>query len=146
MTRDTWHVTCDMWHTWWRVNILSKFQLPSSYALGVMMFWRFGGKGSVTKVIVEQHRLHQVCLIPRTCAIRFIQCVRIVAPKPVKLTVTARATPTATATPRATAMPTATATDQLPNISSTMHSRLICQDRHFCLGELAYLLRPAKPP
>ena len=34
----TWHVTCDMWHltcaTWWEVNILSKFQLHSSYGLG----------------------------------------------------------------------------------------------------------------
>ena len=55
------------------VYILPKFQLPSSYGLDVMMFWRFGGKGSlthcfnewmnewVTKVIVEQLRLHEVC-------------------------------------------------------------------------------------
>ena len=28
VTRDTWHMTCDML---WGVNILSKFQLPSSY-------------------------------------------------------------------------------------------------------------------
>ena len=41
-TPDTWHMTCD---TWWGVIMLSKFQLPSSYGLGVMMFWRFGGKG-----------------------------------------------------------------------------------------------------
>ena len=37
VTRDRWHVTCDMWHItcnmWWGVNILSKFQLPSSYSL-----------------------------------------------------------------------------------------------------------------
>ena len=33
--------------TWWGVNILSKCQLPNSYGLGVMMFWRFGGKGSL---------------------------------------------------------------------------------------------------
>ena len=39
-----WHVcvTCNMWRG---VNILSKFQLSSSDSLGVMMFWRFGGKG-----------------------------------------------------------------------------------------------------
>ena len=40
----TWHVTHD---TWYRVNILSKFQLSSCTSLGVMMFWRFGGKWSV---------------------------------------------------------------------------------------------------
>ena len=38
MTCDTWHMACDMWHmscdTWWGVNILSKFQLSSSYGLG----------------------------------------------------------------------------------------------------------------
>ena len=32
MTRDTWQVTCD---TFGEVNILSKFQLPSSYRLEV---------------------------------------------------------------------------------------------------------------
>ena len=46
VTPDMWHVTSDMWHvtcdTWWGMNILSKLQLPSSYDLGVMMFWRFG--------------------------------------------------------------------------------------------------------
>ena len=47
VTRDMWHVTCDMWHvtrdTWHMtrdlfgvVNILSKFQLPSSYLLFVI--------------------------------------------------------------------------------------------------------------
>ena len=35
-------VTCDIW---WGVNILSKFQYPSSYRLGNKVFWRFGGKG-----------------------------------------------------------------------------------------------------
>ena len=55
-TCDTWHVTCDMWHmtlaTWhvtcdklWGVNILSKFQLPSSYGLWFMISCRLGGKG-----------------------------------------------------------------------------------------------------
>ena len=41
VTRDT-HVTCDML---WGVNILSKFQLPSSYCLWFMILWRSGGKG-----------------------------------------------------------------------------------------------------
>ena len=52
---DMWHVTCDMWHvTWhvthdmwyvWGVNILSKFQLPSSYGLWFIILWISGGKG-----------------------------------------------------------------------------------------------------
>ena len=51
MTPDTRHVTCDTWHVThdtWGVNILSKFQLPSSYGLWFMIFWRFGGKGLLT--------------------------------------------------------------------------------------------------
>ena len=59
VTRDTWHMTCDMWHvtcdTWHMtcymfggVNILSKFQLPSSYCLLFMILWRSGGKGWLT--------------------------------------------------------------------------------------------------
>ena len=52
VTRDMWHMTRDMWHgacdmLWW-VNILSKFQLPSSYGLWYMIFWRSVGKGSLT--------------------------------------------------------------------------------------------------
>ena len=82
VTPDTWHLTCETWHVkpytlhvtpdmlnMVGVSILSKFQLPSSYGLGIMMFWGFGGKGLlnelmnqwVTKVIVEQPRLHRVC-------------------------------------------------------------------------------------
>ena len=55
VTCDMWHVTHDMWQVTrdtWQVthcaNILSKFQLFSSYGLGFMMFWRYGGKGSLT--------------------------------------------------------------------------------------------------
>ena len=46
MTPDpfTWHLTPDTWHGW-GVNILSKSQLFSSYGWGVMMFYKFGGKG-----------------------------------------------------------------------------------------------------
>ena len=51
MTCDTWHVTHDMWHVtcdiFGEVNILSKFQLPSSYCLWFMIIWRSGGKGSL---------------------------------------------------------------------------------------------------
>ena len=69
MTWDSWHVLRDMWHVTCDmllgVNIVSKFQLPSSYGLWFMIFWRFGGKGSmidwITKVFVEQPQLHQVC-------------------------------------------------------------------------------------
>ena len=47
VTRDTWHVTRDTWNghvthdTWhvWGVNILSKFQLPSSYRLWFKKIW-----------------------------------------------------------------------------------------------------------
>ena len=48
LTPDKWHLKCDMW---WGVNILSKFQLPKSYGLGVMMILRFGGKGSISQWI-----------------------------------------------------------------------------------------------
>ena len=52
VTCDTWHVTCDMWHVtcdlFKGVNILSKFQLPSSYCLWFMILWRSGGKGTLT--------------------------------------------------------------------------------------------------
>ena len=53
--RDTWHVTRDMRHVTydmlWGVNILSKFQLPSSSGLWYMIFWRLGGKGWLTELI-----------------------------------------------------------------------------------------------
>ena len=52
MTCDMWHVTCDTWHVtrdmFGGLDILSKFQLPSSYRLGFMILWRSGGKGSLT--------------------------------------------------------------------------------------------------
>ena len=35
------------------VNILAKFQLSSSNGLGVMMFLRLGGKGSLTNLISD---------------------------------------------------------------------------------------------
>ena len=45
MTNTMWHATCD---TCLKVNILSKYQLPSSYGLREKVFWRYLHKGSVT--------------------------------------------------------------------------------------------------
>ena len=61
------YVTCDTWQvtghltgnvTWYVshdaqkvVNIVSKFQVLSSQGWGVMMLWRLGGKGWVTKLM-----------------------------------------------------------------------------------------------
>ena len=42
LTPDTGHVTTD---TQGMVNIVSRFQVLSSNGLGVMRFWRLGGKG-----------------------------------------------------------------------------------------------------
>ena len=53
VTHDMWHVTCDTWHvthdTLGGMNILSKFQLPSSYCLFFMILWRYWGKGWLTE-------------------------------------------------------------------------------------------------
>ena len=73
MTSDMWHGTCDMRHvthdrwyvtfdTWWEVKILSKVQVPSSNNLGVMMVWRFGGKGSINEWINEWMNNKCVCI------------------------------------------------------------------------------------
>ena len=55
VTCDMWHLTCDMWHVtcdmFGGVNILSKFQLPSSYLLWFMILWRSGGKGGLNEWI-----------------------------------------------------------------------------------------------
>ena len=45
VTRDTWHMTYDMFGVGGGLNILSKFQLPSSYRLWFLILWRSGGKG-----------------------------------------------------------------------------------------------------
>ena len=57
ITRDTWHMTCDTWHVTHGgggVNILSKFQLPSSYRLGFMMLWRLGGNRSLNQLMNDE--------------------------------------------------------------------------------------------
>ena len=43
-TPDMWHVTCEMWHMV-GANILSKFQLPRFYSLGLPVSLRFWTKG-----------------------------------------------------------------------------------------------------
>ena len=53
ITRHMWHVTRDMQHVIcdmsWGVNILSKFQRPSSSGLWFMIFWRLGWKDWMTE-------------------------------------------------------------------------------------------------
>ena len=41
VTRNIWHITCD---SWGKVNLLSKFQLPSPNGLQLVMLWRLEGK------------------------------------------------------------------------------------------------------
>ena len=69
-SRNTWQVTCDTKHmshdSWWAMckNFMFMFN-----GLGFIVFWFFGGKGSVTwsisesvtEVFVEQAWLHRVC-------------------------------------------------------------------------------------
>ena len=47
-TLDTWHVKRD---TFWGVNILSKFKLPSYSYLWFMILWRSVGKGSLNQSV-----------------------------------------------------------------------------------------------
>ena len=61
LPRDTWHLTCDMW---WRVNSLSKLQLSSSYALGVLTIWRSEGKASVSESINDKGVCRTALAIP----------------------------------------------------------------------------------
>ena len=53
MTHDVWQETCDKRHVtcdmWWKVNILSKCQVPSSNGLGVKVFWSYFHKLWVTQ-------------------------------------------------------------------------------------------------
>ena len=64
MTPDTWQLICGTWHrtltsdTWHltfhmlsEVHIIWNFQVLSSYSLGMKVFWRFWGKGSVSLFI-----------------------------------------------------------------------------------------------
>ena len=59
VTHDMWHIKCDTWHltpgTWHRgeVNLLSEFQLPSSYGLGMKVCWRYFCKGWPSHLINE---------------------------------------------------------------------------------------------
>ena len=53
MICDTWqwHVTHDRWG---EVNLLLKFQIPSSYGLVVTVFWRYFHKGWVSDFISDE--------------------------------------------------------------------------------------------
>ena len=55
MSHVTWDIKRDMWHMthdrWGEVNFPLTFHLPSSYGLGVKVFWRFWGNGSVNQLI-----------------------------------------------------------------------------------------------
>ena len=46
------HMTCDKWQAGGGASSL-KFQLPSSYGLGVKVFWRYFQKEWVTEKIYE---------------------------------------------------------------------------------------------
>ena len=52
-----WHEKRDMWHgthnRWGEVNLLLKFQLPSSFGLGMKVYRRFGGKGLLSLLMNE---------------------------------------------------------------------------------------------
>ena len=65
MTCDMWHVTCAIWHGTCDMqhvtcdmlrgmNILSKFQLPSSSGLWIMIFWRLWGKGWLIDLMSDE--------------------------------------------------------------------------------------------
>ena len=53
-----WHVTR---YTQGVVNIVSKFQVRSSIGVWFMIFWRFGGKGSVSSFIYQWMYDEGVC-------------------------------------------------------------------------------------
>ena len=57
LTHDMWHTTHETWYVKYETryvgeeSLLSKFQLPSSYGLGVKVFWRYFHKGWLTHLI-----------------------------------------------------------------------------------------------
>ena len=72
LTCDTWHVTPDTWHMTpniWDVSrdtqgvmkIVSKFQLPRSFGLGVKVSWRFWTKGWLAEWMNESIIDEAVC-------------------------------------------------------------------------------------
>ena len=49
-----WHVTHDRWQwydRWWEVNLLSKFQLSTFYALGVNIFLEYVHKAWLNELM-----------------------------------------------------------------------------------------------
>ena len=57
-TGEMWHMTHSRWG---KVNLVSQFQLPSSYGLGVKVFWRYFHKGWVTEWINKWMNDEGVC-------------------------------------------------------------------------------------
>ena len=58
MTRDTWHMTCDMWG---KGNVPSKFLFPGSYRLEQKVFWRYFHKGWLFHWINQSMNYNCVC-------------------------------------------------------------------------------------
>ena len=60
LTCDIWHMAYGIWHViydrWREVNLLSKFQLPSSYGFGMKVFWRYFHKGWMSQLINHLQR------------------------------------------------------------------------------------------
>ena len=54
-------MTYSIWQVAGGVNILSKFQLPSSYGFGQTASWRFWTKGSPNKRMIELMNQKAVC-------------------------------------------------------------------------------------
>ena len=70
MTRDMCHVT----HDWWvEGNLLSKFQLPSSYGLGVKVFWKYFLKRSLTTT-ANTHSYNFLTYAGEEIMLHFIIC------------------------------------------------------------------------
>ena len=51
VTHNKWHMTGDMWRG---VNLLSKFQLTSSYGLEITMYWIYFHKSSLNVLINDE--------------------------------------------------------------------------------------------
>ena len=62
VAHDTWHMTLHTWHMSGGEHCV-KIQVPSSNCLGVMVFWRFGGKGWIAKCVCRTAPATQGLLI-----------------------------------------------------------------------------------
>ena len=61
LSTDMWQVIYDMWHmVGW--NILLKFELPSAYGMGVMVFSRFGVNDHLMNESINYKKVYRVAL------------------------------------------------------------------------------------